>query len=111
MTDSNSIASVFPLPSTDWKTQNADPRMGRINNDTSGRCMCRGCGNFFNSVKWFDIHRIWAGKTRICRSPEWMTEKGWALTGLGFWLGPTKPPTFKPYIKQGDRPSNEQENK
>ena len=71
---------------TSWAEQNADPRMDDLT--PSGRCLCRECGEFFNSVKPFRLHRyqIILGKSRGCHDVEWMESKCWERSSKGFWI-------------------------
>jgi hypothetical protein len=56
------------------------------------RCLCHGCGEYFNSSAAFDKHRIGQydstrpGYGRRCRTPKEMCAAGMAQTGAGFWL-------------------------
>ena len=80
------------LTTSDWKTQNADPRFSKIRNHSpsgSGRItknMCRACGQFFNSVSMFDRHLGGTPQERKCRSPQWLLSKGHLLNKDGFWI-------------------------
>ncbi len=57
---------------------------------TASRCLCRGCGEYLNSVYAFDRHRIWASPTvQRCLTHEEMVLKGMAINSSGFWI--TKP--------------------
>lgn len=54
---------------------------------TSSRCLCRGCGEYFNSVRAFDRHRVWASPTcRRCLSVYEMQRKGMCVNGDQFWI-------------------------
>lgn len=54
---------------------------------TGSRCLCRGCGEYFNSVRSFDCHRIWASATvRRCITPDEMFGKGMSVNSSGFWI-------------------------
>jgi hypothetical protein len=48
----------------------------------SSRCLCRACGEFFNSVSVFDEHRR-AGR---CLSGDEMRARGWLVSTAGFWI-------------------------
>ena len=59
---------------------------------TGSRCLCRTCGERFNSVSMFDRHRV--GRVdlaapsygRRCLTVEEMTERGYSLNAAGFWI-------------------------
>lgn len=54
---------------------------------TGSRCLCRGCGEYFNSVFSFDRHRIWASPTvQRCLTHEEMVRKGMSINASGFWI-------------------------
>ncbi len=53
---------------------------------TGKRCLCRGCGERFNSVKSFDRHRIDRIEGRRCLLPSEMRQRGMNLNRQGFWL-------------------------
>lgn len=55
---------------------------------TGRRCQCRACGEYFNSVPAFDMHRtgLYMPNERRCLSPEEMAEKGMAVNPAGFWV-------------------------
>lgn len=60
----------------------------------SNRCLCSGCGEHFNSVAAFDMHRIGKGRDRRCERPEAV---GMVKNGAGFWITgkmPLKPAGF-----------------
>ena len=65
--------------------QEADPRFALLSNS---RCVCRTCGQFFNSTSMFDKHRYgehgW--NTRKCRTEAELLEKGYAVNKDGFWV-------------------------
>lgn len=60
---------------------------------TGSRCMCRGCGELFNSTSTFDRHRTgtfaplgaWAHNRR-CLTPAELEAKGWCRNGASFWI-------------------------
>lgn len=64
---------------------------------TGSRCMCRGCGEYFNSTTVFDRHRVGPfapinrPNTRRCLTAAEMTAKGWLLNGAGFWITAKRP--------------------
>jgi hypothetical protein len=59
---------------------------------TGSRCLCRGCGEYFNSVGAFDCHRtgrhvpINQPSQRRCLTVAEMRDKGWLLNDAGFWI-------------------------
>jgi len=54
---------------------------------TGSRCLCRGCGEYFNSVHAFDRHRIWDSPTaRRCLTTEEMVQTGMTKNASGFWI-------------------------
>ena len=57
---------------------------------TGYRCLCRGCGEYFNSVYAFDRHRVWASPTvQRCLTHEKMVGKGMSINAYGFWITET----------------------
>jgi len=60
-------------------------------NLTGKRCLCRGCGERFNSVKSFDRHRVDRTEGRRCLLPSEMRQRGMKLNRQGFWLGESMP--------------------
>jgi hypothetical protein len=53
---------------------------------TGSRCLCRGCGEYFNSVKSFDRHRIDYPDGRRCLSSDEMHQRGMTVNRQGFWI-------------------------
>jgi hypothetical protein len=53
---------------------------------TGSRCLCRTCGEYFNSVSMFDRHRVGEYPTRRCLTPEQMLERGYSVNEAGFWI-------------------------
>ena len=57
------------------------------------RCLCRGCGEYFNSTGMFDRHRV--GKyrpgERRCLTPDEMRVKGHLQNDAGFWIRSKRP--------------------
>lgn len=54
---------------------------------TGSRCLCRGCGEYFNSVYAFDRHRVWASPVvQRCLTDEDMVGKGMTINSSGFWI-------------------------
>ena len=68
--------------------QNADPRFDLL---TNSRCLCRGCGGFFNSDTAFQAHRHETTDGRACRDEDWLVAHGWRMTDSGFWAGRARP--------------------
>lgn len=66
------------------------------------RCECTACGEFFNSPKGFDGHRVFADPkvedwgTRLCLTPAQMMAKGWTKNAGGFWI-------TEAYVREGER--------
>ena len=57
---------------------------------TGSRCLCRACGELFNSVRAFEAHR--AGMhppPRRCLTTKEMRRRGMEINAAGFWI--TKP--------------------
>lgn len=59
-------------------------------------CQCAGapyagCGEFFNSTRAFDKHRVDAGQARRCLSAFEMQAKGMSLNARGFWVTSKRP--------------------
>jgi hypothetical protein len=58
---------------------------------TGSRCLCRGCGQLFNSVTAFDRHRV-DDRTRLpivtrrCLTPAEMQHIGMSLNSAEFWI-------------------------
>lgn len=54
---------------------------------TGGRCLCRGCDEYFNSVHAFDRHRVWDSPTvRRCLTTDEIVGTGMSINSLGFWI-------------------------
>jgi len=58
---------------------------------TGSRCVCRTCGQYFNSVSMFDAHRIGLHPSRRCLSPFELAQRGYTLNPKGFWIRVQKP--------------------
>ena len=53
---------------------------------TGNRCLCRGCGQAFNSLSGFERHRVGDyGVDRRCLAPGDLSAKGWSRNAKGFW--------------------------
>ena len=58
------------------------------------RCLCTGCGGYFNSITSFDGHRVdgyGAAISRRCLSESEMLRKGWSRNAGGFWITSQRP--------------------
>lgn len=54
---------------------------------TGSRCLCHGCGEYFNSVYAFDRHRVWDSLTvQRCLNQEELVRKGMSINSSGFWI-------------------------
>lgn len=59
---------------------------------SGSRCLCRGCGEYFNSATTFDGHRVGAfgsvraPGTRRCLTVGEMLARGWLQNAAGFWI-------------------------
>lgn len=58
----------------------ANPRL------TGSRCLCRTCGQYFNSMSMFDAHRVGAYPERRCLSPDELAQRGYTHNLAGFWI-------------------------
>lgn len=58
---------------------------------TGNRCLCSGCGEYFNSVGAFEKHRTGSAENRVCKPPESI---GMSKNAAGYWI--TAPMTLKP---------------
>jgi hypothetical protein len=58
---------------------------------SGNRCLCRSCGQYFNSLKGFDRHRVGAypNSRRCLTSPE-MIRRGMTANRAGFWITETQ---------------------
>jgi hypothetical protein len=58
---------------------------------SGNRCLCRPCGQYFNSLKSFDRHRV--GKypsSRRCLTTSEMVKRGMTVNAAGFWITETR---------------------
>lgn len=55
---------------------------------TGDRNQCAGCGEFFNSVYAFDMHRTGPYSARRCRSADEMQAQGMAKNKADYWITP-----------------------
>jgi hypothetical protein len=54
---------------------------------TGNRCLCRPCGQYFNSLKGFDRHRVGNYPSlRRCLTPPEMVKRGMTVNAAGFWI-------------------------
>jgi hypothetical protein len=58
---------------------------------TGSRCVCRGCGQYFNSTSAFDLHRVGKPEARRCLSTDEMVEAGMTRNAGGFWVSRVMP--------------------
>ena len=59
---------------------------------TASRCMCRGCNEYFNSSRAFDIHRVGVSATeRRCLRMDELLANGMSLNSSGFWITRHRP--------------------
>ena len=56
---------------------------------TGTRCQCRECGEYFNSLTWFDKHRTgsYRNNERRCLTPAEIADAGMMKNDKGFWAG------------------------
>jgi hypothetical protein len=54
----------------------------------SNQCECGECGQFFNTVNTFDMHRTgdYSDGTRRCLTGDEMRARGWRVNPHGFWI-------------------------
>jgi hypothetical protein len=58
---------------------------------TGNRCLCQPCGQYFNSLKGFDRHRVGAyPNSRRCLTPPEMIRRGMTANRDGFWITETR---------------------
>jgi hypothetical protein len=54
---------------------------------TENRCLCQPCGEYFNSLKGFDRHRVGAyPNSRRCLTQPEMVNRGMTINAAGFWI-------------------------
>lgn len=58
---------------------------------TGSRCLCRGCGEHFNSPTAFDLHRVGRPEARRCLSTDEMVEAAMTRNAGGFWVSRVMP--------------------
>lgn len=53
----------------------------------NSRCQCLGCGEYFNSVAAFDMHRVDAlCETRRCLNEKELLSRHMSVNEDGFWI-------------------------
>jgi len=58
---------------------------------SGNRCLCRSCGQYFNSLKGFDRHRVGAYlNSRRCLTPPEMIKRGMTANRARFWITETR---------------------
>lgn len=53
---------------------------------TGSRCLCRTCGEYFNSTGMFDRHRIGTCPDRRCMTAAELLKRGYSRNAGGFWI-------------------------
>jgi hypothetical protein len=83
LTDVDEAPSSLPEPEN-WNSGIAPPERPRLSGD---KCQCRSCGEYFNSTKAFDQHRIgdFTAGERRCMTVAGMRLAGMHRTVRGFW--------------------------
>jgi hypothetical protein len=67
------------------------------------RNQCGACGEYFNSVKPFEIHRIGKhGVNRRCMTREEMLARGMSLNKEGFWISSKMPESLRSHHERND---------
>lgn len=75
-------------PDAKRDTYNPDPK-GLLRQGTN-RCYCPECGEYFSTVRAFDMHLIGRGTANVrCRPPQ---AAGLVQGPRGIWQRPGKPP-------------------
>lgn len=66
-----------------------DTQLGYATN----HCLCGECGEYFNSVYGFDLHRVgeYSDGSRRCLTPAEMRGKGWLHNARGLWITSARP--------------------
>lgn len=59
----------------------------------ASRCLCRTCGEFFNSAAAFDMHRtgVYEPLARRCLTPAEMIARGMAVNAACLWVTEAMP--------------------
>jgi len=55
-------------------------------------CLCPTCGEYFNSVLPFEMHRAGNPEDRYCLTPDQMREKGMDVNKRGYWVSALREP-------------------
>jgi hypothetical protein len=72
---------------------------------TGDHCFCSVCGEYFNSTRAFDKHRVGSWLTRRCRTPGEMLEVGMVTSSTDWWItGKHSHSTISRKRRSGDRP-------
>ena len=58
---------------------------------TGSRCLCRGCGQLFNSEFAFEKHRVGSPLGRRCLGPVELSELDMTQNAAGFWVSRVMP--------------------
>lgn len=58
---------------------------------TGNRCLCRGCGELFNSGFAFDRHRVGGPLGRRCLASVELIDLGMTRNAGGFWVSRVMP--------------------
>lgn len=54
---------------------------------TGDQCRCPSCGEYFNSTKAFDKHRVGEIGKKVCLSPnDMVVKKGMSLSSRALWI-------------------------
>lgn len=56
-----------------------------MSNEDRGKCVFRGCGEGFQRLSTFDLHRVGAWPERSCLTVTQMQGKGWRRDAKGNW--------------------------
>ena len=63
-------------------------------------CLCRGCAQYFLSVRAFEKHRVVGlAEKRACLPTPRMPEAGLALDARGYWRLPRRPMTARDKLR------------
>lgn len=63
----------------------------------TAKCLCRGCGAYFLTLRAFDVHRLGVRSERFCMDAPRMAERGLFEDSEGYWRFPKRemPGAFK----------------
>lgn len=70
-------------------------------------CLCSPCGEYFNSEKGFNMHRIGNPGSRKCRSKAQMKARGMSVNHKGYWITQKYDPQSHQPRRTDDRPELE----